>query len=58
MFRQDYGILYSMPHTDCWYDREPPDIVWMLTFQIFGGKSGGVISTRMGGTVPSGPGGR
>ena len=37
--------------------REPPDIVWMLTFQRSGGKSGGVIRTRMGGTVPSGPGG-
>ena len=38
--------------------REPPDIVVMLTFQRSGGKSGGVLHTRMGRIVPSGPGGR
>ena len=38
--------------------REPPDIVWMLTFQRSAGKSGGTIRTRVGGTVSSGPGGR
>ena len=38
--------------------QEPPDVVWISTFQRSGGKSGGVIRTRMGGTVPSGSGGR
>ena len=38
--------------------REPPDIDVMLKLQRSGGKSGGILRTRMGGTVPSGRGGR